>query len=229
MISCFRYTFSEYEIDEILNNKNDLILNTEVFKANNNKEYELVIRTKCYYVTYEDKPIGQIHNYEKDLLMQSIAEINLGKDHCLYLLLDASENITDKRAYHINKVNHITTNDIACSYIELLAYTINFSNDDEFLYLCFLYLVYRLKYKDRIDFNLYFRGKLDYYGYNEEDFLNKVPFNNSTNPNFLKIVNLALEVLYNFATYDMLNLKEYSLTMMKLKQNYLKYFYSKIY
>lgn len=228
MISCFIYSFSEYEIDIISNSENDLILNAIPFKANDNKEYELVIKTKGYYITHELEPICEILPYEKGLLLHTIGEIKLGKDHSLYVLLNGYKNVKDKRSYHIAKSEYIIREEIDDSYIKALANVINFSDDDYFFELCFLYSIYRLKNIEKIDLNLFFRGKLEYYGYDNEDFINKTPFNNSENTHFLAITNLAFEVLFEFATYDKLNLKEFSLTKMKLRKHYLKYFYSKI-
>lgn len=225
MISYYRYTFSEYELENILNN-NNIILNRETFCANDNLEYELVITGEGYYLNLNGETISKIYPYEKCLLLHSVAKIDVSEDHTIYLLLDSEKNRPVKRNFHIDRLNYITSMPISAEYIELLASNINFNNDEEFLLLCFLYLIFRLDNTDDLSLNLYFRCKLDYYGYDEEDLYNKVPFNNSKNNNFTEIVNLALEVLVNYNKYETLDLENYSIYMIDLKTKFLKFYHS---
>lgn len=224
MLTYFRYTFSEYEIEEILSNSSD-VLNKIKFKANDNKEYELVIKGNGYSLAYNENQT-KLYPYEDGLYLHSVAKIRVDKDHYIYILLDSEIDSPIRKDIHIDRLLYITSRPISAEYIELLANTTNFNNDNDFILLCFMYFVFRLNNESTIDLNIYLEDKLSYYGYTDSDFCDNVPFNNSTNINYLEIVNLFLESLYNYPVFKTVNLDEYSLDMMDLQSMYLQYFNS---
>lgn len=223
MITYFRYTFSEYEIEEILGNSK-ATLNKITFKANDNKEYHLVITGQGYYLEFQDGIKSKLYPYEDGLYLHSIAKIKVGRGKYIYLLLDSEIDSPLRENIHTDRLYYMTTFPISAEYIELLASTINFNDDNDFILLCSLYIMFRLNNKSTVSLNKYLEEKLSYYGYTSEDFYQKFNFKDTKNSCYLTIVNLALSILYDFNRKEVITLDYYSLTIMDLQTAYIQYF-----
>lgn len=226
MISVFKYTFSKENIDEILNNNTNKLLDIIPFTTRDGKDYELELRGKGYCVTQKGKLVGKIQYYEKDLAIPSIAKIDLGNNHQLYLHLDAISNVVNIRDYHANRLGAIRKG-VSANYLKDLAVICNFNDDDEFLLFCFMYIIFRLTSEDD-ELDTYFTEKLSYYDYGEDDLDKEVPFNNSTNIKFLRVVDKALNILFNGFIFRKLTLKHLGLDDTDLDLFYAEYFVTAI-
>lgn len=68
-----------------------------------------------------------------------------------------------------------------------------------------MYVAFRLKGSDE-ELDDYITKKLNYYDYDVNDFDNNIPFNNSKDANFLKVVNKALTILYKLFMFENIEL-----------------------
>lgn len=224
MISCFRYTFSKDDIDAIIGSSDYRKVNTITFKANDDKEYNLQLNTMNFLVTRDEVFLTEHeYFYDRGLLFPPIAKYDLENNHSLYVMLDPYPNIADKKLYHLDRSAFIIKQEIPLSYIDVFATAINFGDCDDFYLLCFMYIVFRtVGYSESL--NDYLIEKLSYYGYEREDFDENRPFNDITNPNYVKLVNLALDIIYKKSIFKIVDLTEYDLTLKKLEMIYNRYY-----
>lgn len=221
MVSVFRYNVSQLQAVKILKGSSGLI-DKKTFKGANNIEYDLIITGEGFYIGIEDKALSPIYPYKNDFNIPIIEKINIEQGHSIYVYIDVEEELKKNIDFQMERFDFLFENAVDEDYLQKLAYITNY-NDEDFFFLCFVYFVFRLK-KQSLDLNIYIRNKLDYYGYTIDDFNTNVPYNNSTNPHFLKMVNLALDVLYNSSSLEIVSLEDYSLTKFVLSESYIKYY-----
>lgn len=221
MVSVFRYSVSQLQAVKILKNSSGFV-DSKKFIGADNVHYALFITQEGFYLCLDDNVVSPVYSYKNDFKTPIIEKINIEEEHSIYVYIDVEEELKKNIDFQMERFDFLFENAVDEEYLQKLAYITNY-NDDDFFFLCFVYFVFRLK-KQSLDLNIYIRNKLDYYGYTIDDFNTNVPYNNSTNPHFLKMVNLALDVLYNSSALEIVSLEDYSLTKFVLSENYIKYY-----
>lgn len=223
MINYFRYVFSEEEIEDILNKKKKCFYN-ETFYTEDGIKYKVKIIEEGFYIYADNKVSSDFYAFDEGLMYTPMLTLNITKNDSIQVYLDVTTNRKNKRDLYIKKIDSILSKGICSEYImELLSNTF-FYNNDEFIELCTFYLAYRLYNKDDMNLNDFFINKLNFYGYSKEEFEDKVPFNNNENSSFLNIVNLALDVLFNYNKDKVLKLSDYKISKFYIRTSYLHYY-----
>lgn len=243
MVSYFKYVLSEDEIERILNKEDILIKRGFLTKSGTFVEIEI----NCYGFSYKtDKmKVPKRETLCKDLLikpvLRGIIENDTGERETIDISLDVLTNRTYKEYYHTERYKRITEESdyiadeiiIDSKYLlDLIAHT-DFTNNDEFFDLCFLYIVYRVVGKQIDGMFELFTKKLEYYGYEEYDLDREIPFNNCKDENFFQLTSLAMTILYkhndkrdesiDLSSFMLLD-DDYDIKPVDLKKYYMNYF-----
>lgn len=223
MINYFRYVFSEEELEDILNKKKKCFYN-ETFYTEDGIKYKVKIIEEGFYIYADNKVSSDFYAFDEGLMYTPMLTLNITENNSIQVYLDVTTNRRNKRDLYIKKIDSILNKGICSEYvIELLSNTY-FNNNDEFIELCTYYLAYRLHNKADTKLTNFFINKLDFYGYSKEDFEDKTPFNKNEDKTFLKIVNLALDVLFNYNNDKVLKLSHYKISTFDIRTLYLNYY-----